>query len=217
MSRIGLAKTVGLFLFVGTVSLVWIYFDLKPIASHAVKLHGIEVLIIRHAEKPDLGSGLSQTGDIRANAYVNYFRHFTVDGKPLHLDRLFAAKDSDKSHRPRLTLEPLSQVLGVAIDSRFSDKQSFALAQEIQALPPNQHVLICWRHGEIPELLQALAAKPQELLPDGKWPDDVFDWVVELRFDDKGRLIKGKRDQAQLPDRFGYPDTNKSASTNALK
>src|SRR5665213_3932729 len=80
------------------------------------------VLIIRHAEKPESGYELSPAGHERAAAYVKYFKNFTIDGKPLHLDRLIAAADSMGSHRPRLTLEPLSQALGLPIDTRFKDK-----------------------------------------------------------------------------------------------
>jgi hypothetical protein len=36
------------------------------------------ILIIRHAEKPDSGDGLSADGEERAKAYVNYFRRFAV-------------------------------------------------------------------------------------------------------------------------------------------
>ncbi|HUD83961.1 MAG TPA: hypothetical protein VMQ67_10685, partial [Candidatus Saccharimonadales bacterium] len=67
------------------------------------------VLVIRHAEKPENGKALSPEGVERAKAYVHYFQSFQVYGKPLKLDSLFAASDSKKSIRPRLTLEPLSR------------------------------------------------------------------------------------------------------------
>src|ERR1700704_3991187 len=62
------------------------------------------VLIIRHAEKPDTGPGLSPSGQQRAEAYKDYFKNFTVDSKPLRVDAIFAAKDSKESERPRLTV-----------------------------------------------------------------------------------------------------------------
>ena len=61
------------------------------------------VLIIRHAEDADSGDGISPLGQKRAEAYKNYFRNFTVDSKRLEPNAIFAAKDSKKSHRPRLT------------------------------------------------------------------------------------------------------------------
>src|SRR5271167_1757723 len=81
------------------------------------------ILIIRHAEQPAEGNGLSAAGEAHAKAYVNYFKNFRVDGQPLKLDQLFAAKDSSSSHRPHLTLEPLANDLGLKIDSRFKNNQ----------------------------------------------------------------------------------------------
>src|SRR5262245_23064071 len=39
------------------------------------------ILIIRHAENPANGHGLSPRGEERAKAYKNYFLNFTVDSK----------------------------------------------------------------------------------------------------------------------------------------
>jgi hypothetical protein len=64
------------------------------------------VLIIRHAEDADSGKGLSPLGTTRADGYANYFKNFTVDGKPLKLNYIFATRDSRNSHRPRLTSRP---------------------------------------------------------------------------------------------------------------
>ena len=109
------------------------------------------ILVIRHAEKPDTGHTLSTAGDARAQAYVNYFKNYQVDGQPLKLDYLFATADSGNSHRPRLTLEPFAKALGLKIDSRFNNNQSSPLAQEIQNHPPGTNILICWHHGQIPQ------------------------------------------------------------------
>ena len=103
-----------------------------------------------------------------------------------------AAADSSNSHRPRLTLEPLSQSLGLPLDIRYKNKESDQLAAELQSRPHGRHILICWHHGQIPALLQALGADPAKLLPGGKWPDDVFSWVIQLRYDEQGRLIFGE-------------------------
>src|SRR5450755_3891243 len=67
------------------------------------------VLIIRHAEKPDAGPGLSPSGQQRAEAYKDYFQNFAVDSKAMRPDAIFAAKDSKASQRPRLTVEPFAQ------------------------------------------------------------------------------------------------------------
>lgn len=151
------------------------------------------ILIIRHAEKPDTGWSLSSLGEARALAYVQYFKNFTIDGRGLKLDLLFATADSAGSHRPRLTLEPIAAALGLTIDHRFSNHQFLGLAREIQNLPPGSDILICWHHGTIPGLLSALGADPKKLLPNGQWPDEVFGWLIQLRYDDTGRLMETKR------------------------
>jgi hypothetical protein len=80
------------------------------------------VLIIRHAEKPDSGTGLSSAGEVRAQAYVGYFQHLTLNGIAFRPDTLIATADSKNSARERLTLEPLSRALGIPLDLRFDNK-----------------------------------------------------------------------------------------------
>jgi hypothetical protein len=147
------------------------------------------VLIIRHAEKLDSGQDLAPAGYQRAEAYVKYFGDFQVDGKPLKPDSLFAAADSKNSHRPRLTLEPLSRALHVPTDISFKDKAPELLAEELKFKPHGKEILVCWHHGKIPALIRALGADPGALLPDGKWPDAEYAWVIELRYDGQGRLL----------------------------
>ena len=156
-------------------------------------LKNVIILVIRHAEQPDDGDSLSPSGEARAKAYVNYFKHLTIDGQPVKLDYLFAAADSRSSDRPRLTLEPIAKELDLALDTRFKNKQFLELTDEIQSRPHGTNVLICWHHGTIPKLLRALGADPKRVLPNGIWPDDVFDWLIELRYDENGHLSDSKR------------------------
>ena len=161
-------------------------------SHHGGKSSGLKdtvILIIRHAEKPDTGDGLSAAGEARAQAYVSYFKNLTIDGKLLKLDYIFAAADSKESHRPRLTIQPTSRSLGLPVDSRFKDKQFQELANEIRSRRHGNAILIVWHHGEIPQLIQALGADPDLLFPKGKWPEGVFNQVVELRYDSDGHLI----------------------------
>ncbi len=147
------------------------------------------VLIIRHAENPDSGRGLSPSGQQRAEAYKHYFKKITVDSKRLRPDVIFAAKDSKQSQRPRLTVEPFAKAAKLQIHTRFSSNQSAELAADLRATEQGKRILISWRHGNIPDLLRALGANPETLLPHGKWPDPVYDWVILLRYDQDGRLI----------------------------
>jgi broad specificity phosphatase PhoE len=179
----------------------------KPYAAKSSALQNTIILIIRHAEKPDAGSGLSADGEARAKAYVNYFKNFTLDGQPLKINYIFAAADSKASHRPRLTIEPTSQAFGLAIDSRFKDKNFQELAAEIRGRPHGRTILISWHHGEIPGLLRALGADPNQVIPNAKWPEHVFGWLIELRYDADGQLIETRRiNENLLPD-----DSNKHA------
>lgn len=147
------------------------------------------VLIIRHAEDADSGQGISPRGEERAEAYKNYFLNFAVDSKRLKPNVVFAAKGSKKSQRPRLTLEPFAKATQLKIDAHFGNNQSAELATDLRANHRGKVILICWRHGNIPVLLRALGAKPKRFLPNGKWPDSVYNWVILLSFDQDGHLI----------------------------
>ena len=147
------------------------------------------VLIIRHAEDADSGDGISPLGEKRAEAYQNYFLNFTIDSKRLEPKAVFAAKDSKKSHRPRLTVEPFANAAKLKIDTRFGNNDSNQLAAALRATEQGKVILICWRHPYVPDLLRALGAQPEDLLPRGKWPGSVYDWVILLSFDQNGHLI----------------------------
>jgi hypothetical protein len=146
------------------------------------------ILIIRHAEKPRTGTDLAPDGNLRAAAYVGYFKNLQLDGRPVTPDHLFCTADSNGSHRPRLTLEPLGQALKLPLDNRYQNKDTAALGQELRARPHGRNLLICWHHGEIPVLLRSLGAAPEAVLPHGQWPDTVFGWMLELHYDAAGRL-----------------------------
>jgi broad specificity phosphatase PhoE len=147
------------------------------------------ILIIRHAENPADGHGLSPRGEERAKAYKNYFQNFTVDGTRREPEAVLVAADSKQSHRPRLTVEPFAKAAKLPIDGSFGNKQPADLAAELRANHQGKVILICWHHGQIPDLLRALGAAPETLLPNGKWPRNVYDWVIMATFDENGRLI----------------------------
>jgi hypothetical protein len=150
---------------------------------------GAVVLVIRHAEDADTGQGLSARGQQKAEAYKDYFSKFSVDSKRLEPNAIFAAKDSKKSHRPRLTVEPFAKAARLKIDTRFGNNQSAELATDLRANNQGKVILICWRHPYVPDLVRALGAKPESFLPNGKWPGSVYDWVILLSFDQDGHLI----------------------------
>ena len=166
------------------------------------------ILVIRHGEKPASGPLLSPAGQARAQAYVGYFKSFVVDSKPLKLDYLFAAADSKESQRPRLTIEPLGKALGLTIDDKFDVTKPQDVARAIRKKPSGKQFLICWHHAQVPQLLTTLGVDPGAVLPNGKWPNRVFGWVIQLRYDSNGHLIDAKRIEENLmPD-----DADRSAS-----
>ena len=161
-------------------------------AHHADKdsrgLRDVTVLIIRHAEKPDQGNGLSPRGEQRAQAYASYFDPFQLDATALMPQRLIATSDSKASMRPRLTLTPLAARLQLPIEQPWADDQVDDLAKELRKKNEAPVVLIAWHHGHIVKLIEALGGDAKQLLGRKTWPADVYNWVVVLHFDDQGRL-----------------------------
>ena len=150
---------------------------------------------MRHAEKPadDGDPGLAPAGIHRADAYATYFRHFQVDGIVVPIDTLIASSDSSESARPRLTLEPLSKATGIPIQTPFANKKVDDFAGWLAAGQAHHIALIAWHHGRLAKLLEALGADPASLLPNGVWPDDVYDWIILLRYDENGQLVDARK------------------------
>ncbi len=186
--------------------LVWVAAALLTSACHSQgRLHAIErgesytgladstVLIIRHAEKPEEGSGLALEGERRAKAYVRYFSNLKLEGHPMLPDCLVASADGPESRRPRLTLKPLAKALALTIDYRHAARDVAALTDELKKAPHGKCILICWHHGEIDRLVELLGADPGTLLPRGRWPDELYDWLLVLSYDHDGRLRDARR------------------------
>ncbi|TPM28307.1 flagellar basal body-associated protein FliL [Mesorhizobium sp. B2-3-4] len=170
------------------MALVW---SAHAAGDTASGLADATVLIVRHGEKPDGGTGLSPAGEARAQAYVAYFQPLMLDGTPFRPDMLVASADSRNSARERLTLTPLAQALKLPIDQRFADKDVKDLVAALASETHGKSILIAWHHGQLGKLIKAFGADPKALLPNGKWPGDVFNWVVVLRFDHTGQLVPG--------------------------
>jgi hypothetical protein len=157
-----------------------------------------EVLIIRHAEKPEGASiHLRPEGQKRAEALPRLFVKGPDRPDPFPTpDFLFATRKSSNSNRPVETLTPLAKALNLEINDRFKDGEYDKLAAELLTDPryAGKTVLVCWHHGKIPELARSLKAQdvPQE------WKDRVFDrvWVITYK-DGKGKLKK--RHQGLMP------------------
>jgi hypothetical protein len=166
------------------------------------------ILIVRHADKPDKGGGpgLIPAGEARARAYVQVFGPTPAgvlntvwrDEPPRRIDALVATIDTAKSARPRLTLEPISKALNLPIQQPCENDDVAGLAKWLAEHEGGRTTLIAWHHGRIPKLLAALGADPDALIPGGVWPDATYDWVIELRYDARGKLILARRIEEHL-------------------
>lgn len=154
------------------------------------------VMLIRHAEKP-LSDGpphgvtvdgaidpesLTSRGWQRAGALVGLFVPDPSGARSARLPtptHLFASQigPQSSSARPRETLLPLSERLGLVVDSRFRKQDLAGLVQAVEAT--QGIVLVAWEHHLIPSLatmlVGAASGVPQV------WPDDRYDvvWVIE--------------------------------------
>jgi hypothetical protein len=97
-------------------------------------------------------------------------------------DFLFATAASKNSNRPVETITPLSVALGLSIDDKHADNDYQKVADDIlqNAKYAGKVVLVCWHHGHIPDLANALHAQN---VP-AKWSGTVFDQVWQIPFSD---------------------------------
>ena len=151
------------------------------------------VLLVRHAEKPAQGTGLTPEGQRHAEAYVDFFSHYRLGGQPLKADALFAAKDSEHSMRSRLTLTPLANAMKLPLNTDYKGEEFAALATRLRGDEyRGKTVLVCWKHGEILALAEALGTNPARLPASArwpaKWPDGEFRWVLQIVRDESGAI-----------------------------
>lgn len=143
------------------------------------------IFLIRHAEKPDeTHAGVSSSGAQddeeltvrgwqRAGALIALFASPSALATPQFL---FASHSSSK--RPKQTLLPLSEKLGIAINLDHGKGEEDRLAADAKAC--DGVVLICWQHEFMPAVANAIlgdnVTAPQE------WPKHRFDvvWVFDI-------------------------------------
>jgi hypothetical protein len=151
------------------------------------------ILMIRHAEKPDSGPDLAVAGQERAQAYTVFFQNYSLNGATLKFDFLFASTASPESNRPVETITPLSNAINLTINHDYADNDFKELAHDIRHDPQydQKNILICWHHGEILKLAQHLlhgANLPATSNWPTEWPGDVYGWVLQLCYDSSGKI-----------------------------
>lgn len=92
-------------------------------------------------------------------------------------DFLFATQASNDSNRPVETITPLSAGLNLTYDDKHADGDYAKVAADIltNSKYAGKVVLVCWHHGNIPNLATALG-----ITDPPAWPRSVFDrvWVI---------------------------------------
>jgi phosphohistidine phosphatase SixA len=137
------------------------------------------IVLMRHAEKPadQADPNLSPAGKERAKHLATWLPQQYPD-----IGFVFAAAISKESARPYETVEPFAKKAGLPIDDSIADKDYAKLANKLATDTRYQGacVLVCWHHGEIPQLAAALGA-PAGSYPD-PWPSDVFNLVLQMDY-----------------------------------
>lgn len=153
---------------------------------------GKVIMVIRHGEKPtkapvpvgiDLAGrpdtrSLTEQGWVRAASLVGLFvprlgAERAVLPRPKMIYASGTGDEGTEGNRPRQTVRPLAMALRIPVDTSFSRGDEARLIA--RAAAEEGPTLICWQHGEIPEMATALKdvapAAPKD------WPDDRYDVV----------------------------------------
>lgn len=110
---------------------------------------------------------------------------------------VFATQASHQSNRPVETVSPLLAAFNLPLDDSHSDDDYCKVAHDI--LTHSKYtaavVLVCWHHGKIPALAEALGVSQPP-----SWPGTVFDRVWRLLYSG------GTPSLANLPQQLLYGD-----------
>jgi hypothetical protein len=169
-----------------------------PSAQQEVSKTPAVVFIIRHAEKPAEreNSDLTANGFKRAAALPSLFVQQPGSSSLPRLPRpaaLFASAPGKHSNRPIETITPLAQALHLRLNTDYADIETAPIAREIlSGRYAGKVVLVCWHHGEIPHLAEALGVTNAP----HHWDESVFDqiWMIEW--------VNGKGQLTVLPEKL---------------
>ncbi|MEI7529679.1 MAG: histidine phosphatase family protein [Elusimicrobiota bacterium] len=161
------------------------------LAAASAQAAPAQVILIRHAEKPAYGAGLSAQGFQRAQALVGFFRSYEAPAAVYAM----APKHEDSSVRAIQTVTPLAQALGLTLNTEFTRGQKHKLVNAIMAAPEYEGrlVLVCWEHDALVDIAEEFAVyggpgqQAQPAIP-SYWAASVFDraWVLNFA---GGKLI----------------------------
>jgi len=150
---------------------------LKSIASILLGItvaHAKLVMIIRHGEKlNDEVTNLSPKGEARAACLINVFGN---NGTYVSPQKIYAQSPTEKkqSTRPRDTVIPLANALGLQVDLSFSSGKVKKLSSDI-AMSPEEIILVSWSNDKIEDIAEEFGIPNPP-----KWDGSVFDeiWMI---------------------------------------
>jgi hypothetical protein len=144
----------------------------------------LTVVIIRHGEKPKSGDNLNCQGLNRAQLLPAVI--FAKFGVPAYSYIPSLGSDSTTKHaRMFQTITPLAVKYNLAINSKFSGKDSAGLASDI--VKRSGIVLVVWDHKSIVPIVHAFGINEAGL----KWDDADFDSIWIIHFEN-GKAILTK-------------------------
>ncbi|KIM97511.1 hypothetical protein OIDMADRAFT_70695, partial [Oidiodendron maius Zn] len=126
------------------------------------------VYLIRHGEKPSDGSnGLSAQGEERAQCLRTVFGA----SSGYNIDYIMAEtpKSDGSRERPLETVQPLSEDLGITVDTSCDRDDQDCVADVVDNYSGPGNILICWEHGNLHDIVKALGDKNAPDYPDGSY------------------------------------------------
>lgn len=142
-------------------------------------MNGTRILLLRHGEKTgDINDvHLSAEGYARAAKLADYIP--ATFGTPQFL---IATAPSAHSIRPIETITPLSQKTEVPVVAQYADKHFEPMTAQLLTDPvyTGALVVLCWHHGQIPNMAAALGAQPGTY-PE-VWDDLVFNAILDMQY-----------------------------------
>ncbi len=155
------------------------------LAFSALIAHGqpAQIIVLRHAEKPDDDAALhlSPRGEKRARALADFLGNPNALTSNAPIAALYATRVTRHAHSQRTgeTLAPLSKRLSLPVQTPYEAELYPLLASDIlrNRAYQGKTVVICWTHHELAELAEALGVSPKP----PKWKDNTFDRLWLLR------------------------------------
>jgi hypothetical protein len=121
---------------------------------------------------------------------------------------IVATEASDSSNRPVETVTPTAQALGLKIHSDHKDKDYDKVAADITTKFAGDIVLVCWHHGNIPEMAATFGVPQTQITKalngGSKWAPTVFDRVWSIDWDTGSANLTPGYQQLLFGDQKGH-------------